>query len=241
MLDKPMNRGIAALSERERQVLRLLLRGHDAKSIARDLGLSVHTVNEHLREARRKTGVSSSRAAARLLAKAEGEGPKSLADKEIGIGPRDANEQHHRRTGEGHRLAWLGGGMLIMSLIIVAAALSSTFRASSAAQPGSAPKIVATNPKQGATIKPGTLLLSVTYDRAMQPGSYSFAGNPQLAPENCAKPEQSKDGRTYSMRCTVSAGRQYEMWFNRAVYKNFKSLEGISADPYRLVFKVSAR
>ena len=47
------------LTDKERQTLRLILRGHDAKSSARALGLSVHTVNERLREARRKLGVTS--------------------------------------------------------------------------------------------------------------------------------------------------------------------------------------
>ncbi len=61
------------LSDKEKQVLRLLLRGHDAKSSARELELSVHTVNERLRDARRKLGVSSSREAARMLHESEGD------------------------------------------------------------------------------------------------------------------------------------------------------------------------
>ncbi len=59
----------------------LLLAGHDAKSVARDLGLSVHTVNDRLRDARRKLGVSSSREAARILADAEHKNPEFYADK----------------------------------------------------------------------------------------------------------------------------------------------------------------
>lgn len=59
--------GYGSLTDKEKQTLRLILRGHDAKSTARHLGLSVHTVNERLREARRKLAVSSSREAARLL------------------------------------------------------------------------------------------------------------------------------------------------------------------------------
>ena len=50
---RPMSDGFQALSEREKETLRLLLGGHDIKSIAAGLGLSVHTVNERLREARR--------------------------------------------------------------------------------------------------------------------------------------------------------------------------------------------
>jgi len=68
--------GLARLSERERQVLRLLSQGHDAKSAARSLDVSVHAVNERLREARRKLGVTSSREAARLFAAAGHDLPK---------------------------------------------------------------------------------------------------------------------------------------------------------------------
>ena len=55
------------LNEAERRVLHLLAEGHTAKSIATELGTSVAAVNERLREARRKTGVGSSRELARLL------------------------------------------------------------------------------------------------------------------------------------------------------------------------------
>lgn len=75
------------LSEREREVLRLLLQGHDAKSIARDQGLSLHTVNERLRASRRKLGVSSSLEAPRLLGADEAGLPNSSGPKKIGVEP----------------------------------------------------------------------------------------------------------------------------------------------------------
>ena len=71
-----MQEGIDALTEKEKQALRLILRGHDAKSIARELDRSVHTVNDRLRAARRKLAVTSSREAARILL--EDEGPEIL-------------------------------------------------------------------------------------------------------------------------------------------------------------------
>ena len=43
----------------ERSVLDLLARGHTAKNIAAETGMSVHAVNERLREARAKTGVGA--------------------------------------------------------------------------------------------------------------------------------------------------------------------------------------
>lgn len=121
------------LTEREKETLRLLLVGHDAKSIARQLGLSVHTVNERLRDARRKLGVSSSREAARRLAAVEETGPQRFADKDFGVvsGAADANQTARPITGGGvgQPLAWLGGGMIVMSLIVVAIALSSSLHA----------------------------------------------------------------------------------------------------------------
>lgn len=118
---------VQALTEREKETLRLLLRGHDAKSIARDLGLSVHTVNERLRDARRKLNASSSREAARRFANEEQDSPKIPADKDFGVvhEPRKGREfgPANPRQNVGHRLAWLTGGMLVMSLVIAAAAL----------------------------------------------------------------------------------------------------------------------
>ena len=49
------------LTDKEKETLRLIVRGHDAKTAARELGLSVHTINERLRAARRKLDVTSSR------------------------------------------------------------------------------------------------------------------------------------------------------------------------------------
>jgi TonB family protein len=82
-----MNGDVESLSDREREALQLLGRGHDAKSIASTLNLSVHTVNERLRAARRKLGVSSSREAARLLLASGGgsEDPNNLGYNKFGV------------------------------------------------------------------------------------------------------------------------------------------------------------
>jgi DNA-binding CsgD family transcriptional regulator len=116
------------LSEREKETLRLLLKGHDAKSIAVALGLSVHTVNERLREARRKLGVGSSRAAARLLAQMEAQSPNFLGDMELGVVAATARGGEPgastRRRRVGHWTAWLSGGLAIMLAIVAAAAIA---------------------------------------------------------------------------------------------------------------------
>ena len=70
---------LGRLNEAERQVLLLLAEGHTAKSVANELGSTPAAVNERLREARRKTGVGSSRELARLLKSQE------IRDDEMGM------------------------------------------------------------------------------------------------------------------------------------------------------------
>jgi len=73
---------LSRLNEAERRVLGLLAEGHTAKSIAHATGSTPAAVNERLREARRKTGVGSSRELARLLKAQENR------DEQIGVGSR---------------------------------------------------------------------------------------------------------------------------------------------------------
>ncbi len=131
------------LSEREKETLRLLLNGHDAKSIAVALGLSVHTVNERLREARRKLGVGSSRAAARLLAQMEARNPNFLGDMELGVAAATARggepEASTRRRRVGHWTAWLSGGLAIMLAIVAAAAIAMALHGDGKVTPPAAP------------------------------------------------------------------------------------------------------
>ena len=117
-----MTDGYAALTEKEKQTLRLIVRGHDAKSTARHLGLSVHTINERLRDVRRKLAVSSSREAARMLLEREGAAPYSIVDKQIGEAARqqDAAQDGRPENGSGRarRFALIGTGAAIMSLAL---------------------------------------------------------------------------------------------------------------------------
>lgn len=122
-----MSVGHQALTEKEKQTLRLIVRGYDAKSMARHLGLSIHTVNERLRDARRKLQVSSSREAARLLFDSEGNDPQNLADKQIGEAKFGGREQDVAPgTGQGRTkgLAGILAGVVIMSIFLGVLALS---------------------------------------------------------------------------------------------------------------------
>lgn len=114
--------GYEALTEREKQTLRLIVRGHDAKSIARHFDLSVHTINERLRDARRKLAVSSSREAARLLLDREGQDPDSIGDKQIGEVASTTAAQHggRNRTQAAIRT---GIGVAVVSILLGTLAL----------------------------------------------------------------------------------------------------------------------
>jgi DNA-binding CsgD family transcriptional regulator len=123
-----MTTGLNGLTEKEKDALRLLLRGHDAKSSARELGLSVHTVNERLRDARRKLGVTSSREAARRLLAVEAAAPETLRDKALGDATTAVPDAPVTASAS-QRLAWFGLvpslaltliGVLAMSLILAA-------------------------------------------------------------------------------------------------------------------------
>lgn len=115
---------IEQLSDKQRDTLRLIARGHDAKSCARELDLSVHTINERLRDARRILGVSSSREAARMLLAHEGEDPQFLGDTRIGDAGEapggDTGPVHNAGQGDGRRTrrAWLAAiGVIAMSIL----------------------------------------------------------------------------------------------------------------------------
>lgn len=119
--------GFCALTQREKQALRLLLAGHDAKSMARHLGLSVHTVNERLRDARRKLAVSTSKEAARILRKAEGPTPENLGDEEIGgaksVSPSQQSDELRAPFAAFPRNPWAIGGFAMFSFSVAMLAL----------------------------------------------------------------------------------------------------------------------
>ncbi|MHA6721758.1 helix-turn-helix domain-containing protein [Sphingomonas sp. RS2018] len=124
-----MSDGYDALTDREKQTLRLILRGHDAKSIARHFDLSVHTINERLRDARRKLAVSSSREAARMLLAREGATPESVGDERIGDAPTHSHVEDPAASntdrGRARRLAPLAIGAAVMSIAIALLAIAS--------------------------------------------------------------------------------------------------------------------
>lgn len=240
-----MRQDVSLLSAREREVLRLLARGHDAKSIAHRLGVSVHAVNERLRAARRKLSVSSSREAARMLAAHEG-GHDCDGDEEIGVGGEAAVPFDHRRpddraAGARRPLILVGGAALMILTLFAIAYWTVSHDASAPLTPkGDAPVVVSTVPSSGARIVPGGFTLSVTFDRPMRDGSYSFVRTSvETYPQCDGRPRFSKNRRTVTMQCAAAPGRRYDIWINRAPYMNFRSAAGVEAAPFQLLFRTT--
>jgi len=215
---------LSRLTDAERQVLRLLAQGHTAKSAATQLGLTEGAINERLREARRKTGVGSSRELARRV------GPQETWDKKIGVVEAPARIE----TVASRKWPIPIGAT---SMIALAAAAVGAFAALAVSAPQGPPRVVSTYPAVGAEVQAGKIQLKVTFDRPMR-ASYSFvvardrASFPACAP----KPQQSKDGRTFTLACTVVAGKDYWIGFNSAKFQNFASVTGVPATPATLRF-----
>jgi DNA-binding CsgD family transcriptional regulator len=105
----PDSPDLHCLNNAEREVLALLASGQTAKSIATLTGRTEGVINERLREARRKTGVGSSRELARLLRQQEN------WDENIGVEARRVPGARPTRPAGGHRwLILIGSAMIAM-------------------------------------------------------------------------------------------------------------------------------
>lgn len=229
------------LTAKECEALRLLTQGHDVKSAADALGVSIHTVNERLREARRKTKTSSSRGAARLLADREDpllSGPAKLGVIRSGLGEqRLARPRFGPTEGSRHLSRW--GLPMMISVIVASTILVGAHVLSNSPPTSAAPRVVSTSPAMNAAIDAGPFDLVVTFDRPMRRQSYSFVQTRAETYPHCGRnqPEQSADGRTFTLKCELQAGRSYEVWFNRSPYMNFVGENGVSAIPFELRFR----
>lgn len=114
------------LNAAERTALDLLARGHTAKSIATLTGRSVGAVNERLREARRKTGIGSSRELARLLA------AQKNRDELIGVSPEGADIPDAAPP-TGTIRSWKGVTLMSIAMLGAIAALLAALPASQVA------------------------------------------------------------------------------------------------------------
>lgn len=133
---------LASLTERELEALRLLAAGHTVKSIAATLGRSEASINERLRDARRKTGVGSSRELARLI------DAQKIWDRNIDLSAAQSPSDRSAAPNKPGR-GWPKGMIAMFVTLSLAAGLLMTgtgqlaepapTQAAQAAQPGAAP------------------------------------------------------------------------------------------------------
>lgn len=123
-----MDAALDTLTDKEKETLRLIVRGHDAKSAANELDLSVHTINERLRSARRKLDVTSSREAARQLLESEGSDPsaepENLGYKALGDASAPSLADPPATAPANRRALWIGGIAMITALTLALALAS---------------------------------------------------------------------------------------------------------------------
>jgi DNA-binding CsgD family transcriptional regulator len=120
----------AALSDKELEILRLLAAGHTVKSIATQLGRSEASINERLREARRKTGVGSSRELARRL------DAQKIWDRKSDLSP--VVPSAHAPSGPRRKGFEWTKGRIAMAFMLPAAALGLALLAGTATMPEAA-------------------------------------------------------------------------------------------------------
>lgn len=215
---------LSRLNPPERHILALLAQGHTAKSIADVTGCSVHAVNERLREARRKTGATSSRELARRYAAQENR------DEQFGVAASAGPEAHRARNPAVRKITT----MAAVAFVPLAAAAMLLIPG---AVPEGPPRVVRTLPAADAVLPPGPVTISVTFDRPMRPGSYSFVMlDPATYPACASVAYLSADGRTYSLDCRLEPDRSYAIGFNRGRFRNFVGRDGVAAEPHVLHF-----
>jgi beta-lactamase regulating signal transducer with metallopeptidase domain len=100
------------------------------------------------------------------------------------------------------------------------------------------PTIVATNPKIGAIdVDPGLKEISVTFDRDMDVGGYSWTGGGEFYPPS--SPDASAvwtDKRTCVLPVRLEKGAFYRVGINSTSHQNFRSAMGVPAPTAAIYF-----
>jgi DNA-binding CsgD family transcriptional regulator len=117
MPDRPAS-SVGALTDKELEILRLLMAGHTVKSIAVRLGRSETSINERLRDARRKTGVGSSRELARHLA------AQKIWDKNIDLSTHSSLTHEAVRPANLDRLTSKGTIIMLIAMAVAATGIA---------------------------------------------------------------------------------------------------------------------
>ena len=105
-------------------------------------------------------------------------------------------------------------------------------------QSDASPKVIATNPKNGAADVDSSLSkITVTFSKPMLDKSWSWSyENKDSFPQIAGQPSYTDNGTTCVLPVKLEPGKRYVIWINTARSKNFKDKSGNAVEPYKLVF-----
>jgi hypothetical protein len=118
-----------------------------------------------------------------------------------------------------------------------------TEAATTAADPGGAPKIVKMVPENGAKdVDPKLSKIEVTFDRPMAEG-FSWTGGGEHYPtmQEGKKPRWSADKKTCTLPVQLKPDWDYRLGLNSQSFKNFASADGVPLEPVVYEFRTSPR
>ena len=105
------------------------------------------------------------------------------------------------------------------------------------------PKVVSTFPEKNAVVRPGLLVVRVTFNQPMACDG-AFTGAPPLqnpCPGFSREMLLSYDRRTVRTVCVVEPNAQYGLWLNQSpTDHSFLGLGGLPSEAHRLTFSTSA-
>jgi RNA polymerase sigma-70 factor (ECF subfamily) len=129
----------------------------------------------------------------------------------------------------------VGTAVAVLSLAhLPSGTASEPTRSSSAAQP---PRIVSTDPKVGETdVDPSLKEIRITFDKDMGTGFSWTGGPPDFPPTPDGQQAKWSDKRTCVLPVKLEAARYYRVGINSTSFHNFRSADGVPANPSALYF-----
>jgi hypothetical protein len=119
--------------------------------------------------------------------------------------------------------------------------VAEDIEAEDAQEAADAPKVISMNPPNGATdVDPGLSVITVVFDRAMAPGSWSVVGGGPQFPETTGKPSYDVDRRVFSLPVRLKPGWTYRFMLNSQRYTSFRSADGAPIEPLDVTFTTRA-
>ena len=108
--------------------------------------------------------------------------------------------------------------------------------------PSPAPRIVSSFPAKGAVVRPGVLVVRVTFDQPMTCSGFfmDLPGLPNPCPERAQNMVMSYDRRTIRTLCIAGPNVTYGVRLSPGMGNDFESLDGQKLSLHELSFRTSA-